>query len=411
MNSAASWGGIKVNGATADIAIAGTGALTLGSSGIDTTASNTNLSIANNIVLSGSSWWTADTGNTITASGVISGAATLNLGTRGVTLNSYIPGTPTTTTITGVSLSNISTITGQMAGGYVDGDYLGSPAYKYANNGSTATYQIRLIDGGFTKAVGITLTQSGADILAAVNYAKYINGANLANDFDTTGFGGTIATSDGGNGYGAARTSLAFAPTADQLGTITLSGNNTFTSGAAVYGGTVKIGHANAFGTNNRTNPGKIVVASGATVDFNGVVDAEYGYTIAGTGVGGAGALVNNGGTIGSGIKQATNIALSADASIGGTGEWHLIAAGYNATNLYLNGNTLTKTGSNTIGMVNTTINSGTVRVSQGTLTLGPAGSGVNGSAAAFTLDNVSGANLNVNLSSSIGSLAGGGWS
>jgi autotransporter-associated beta strand protein len=403
------WQGIVVTGAASAIDLSGAGALTLGTAGINTTASNIDLSIANNIALSGSSWWTADTGNTITASGVISGDATLNLGTRGVTLNSYIQGTPTTTTISNTSLSNISTITGQMAGGYVDGDYLSSAAYKYVNNGSTASYQIRLIDGSFTKGVKVTLTQSGADILATVNYAKYTSGANLANDFDTTGDVGTIATSDGGIGYGAARTSLAFAPTADQLGTITLSGNNTFTGGAAVYGGTVKIGHLNAFGTNNRTNPGKIVVASGATVDFNGVGDATYGYTIAGTGVGGNGALVNNGSLIGNGIAQATNIALSADASIGGTGEWHLIAGGYAANNIYLNGNTLTKTGSNTIGMVNTTISSGAVRVSQGTLRLGSAGSGVNGSAAAFTLDSVSGANLNVNLSSSIGSLAGGG--
>lgn len=97
----------------------------------------------------------------------------------------------------------------------------------------------------------------------------------------------------------------------------------------------------------------KVTVASGATVDFNGVIDATYGYTISGTGVGGNGALVNNGAAIGNATAQTTNIKLADNATIGGTGNWALIGAGYAATSLDLNGKTLTKAGTNTLSLIN----------------------------------------------------------
>lgn len=186
-------------------------------------------------------------------------------------------------------------------------------------------------------------------------------------------------------------------------GTMTLSGANTYTGVTTVSGGTLKIGHMSALGTRQGTRPvTQVVVNSGGAVDFNGVFDATYGYTIAGTGVGGAGALVNTGADIGNGYAQASNIKLSAAATVGGTGNWALLTAGYGATTLDLNGYTLTKAGSNTLTLVNTTTTPGTVRVSAGLLQLGWT-SGVNASASGFEVDN--GGTLKVLIASTLGAL------
>ncbi|HPM84374.1 MAG TPA: autotransporter-associated beta strand repeat-containing protein, partial [Candidatus Anammoximicrobium sp.] len=194
-------------------------------------------------------------------------------------------------------------------------------------------------------------------------------------------------------------------------GTLTLSGANTFTGNVAVNGGTAKMGHTTAFGDRS-TAVTKVVVASGAAVDFNGRIDATYGYTIAGTGVGGTGALTNTGGAIGTGNAQCSNIKLSADATIGGTGNWALLTWGYAATTLDLAGHTLTKVGTNTFTLVNSTLTAGAIRIAGGTFTQNANNKpgGHDASAIAFTLDNIAGATLNLNnLNLSVGSLAGGG--
>ena len=195
-------------------------------------------------------------------------------------------------------------------------------------------------------------------------------------------------------------------------GTLTLSGVNTYTGNTTVNAGILKMGNKNALGAFLAGRPvTQVTVASGAAVDFNGVLDAVYGYTIAGTGVGGTGALVNTGSGIGNGTAQTSNLKLSADAAVGGSGNWALLAAGFAATSLDLNGFTLTKTGANTLSLVSATTTAGTVQVSAGGLGLGGStgGTGVVGAATAFTLDNTAGVSLSVVRDSSVGSLAGGG--
>ena len=96
---------------------------------------------------------------------------------------------------------------------------------------------------------------------------------------------------------------------------------------------------------------------------------------------------------------------------MGGSGNWALLTNVYAATSLDLNGFILTKTGANTIALVNTTTTAGTVQVSNGILALGVTENvnGVNADASAVTLDNTAGASLSVVKNSSLGSLAGGG--
>ena len=252
-----------------------------------------------------------------------------------------------------------------------------------------------------------------------------IAGGVTVNDitFNTTGYliqsstltlNGTTPTITTGAGISATISSDIAGTvglTESGAGTLILSGGsaNTYTGNVAVNGGTLQIGKSTALGVVNSAVT-KVTVASGATVDFNGIADATYGYTISGTGVGGNGALVNNGSAIGTTSAQASNIRLAANATIGGTGNWALLTSAFGATNLDLAGFTLTKSGSNTISLASTTTTAGAIRVSGGTLALGVSGgTGVNGAASSLLLDNTSGVSISLGQSASIGSLAGGG--
>ena len=186
-----------------------------------------------------------------------------------------------------------------------------------------------------------------------------------------------------------------------------LNGSNTFTGTVNVNSGTIELGNKNALGATN-TAVTKINIASGGTVDLKGTVDVGYGYTIAGTGATGAGALINTGSAIGNGYLQTTNVKLAADATIGGTGDFALLASGYGATSLDLAGHTLTKSGTNTFTLVNTTLTAGSINIASGTVTQYL--NSVNASSVAFSLANTAGATLSLgNLNLSVGSLAGGG--
>lgn len=119
-------------------------------------------------------------------------------------------------------------------------------------------------------------------------------------------------------------------------GTLTLAGNNTFSGLFTISSGTVKAGISTPLGgTSNGT-----VVSSGATLDVNGQSLNNESVTISGTGVGGAGALVNGSST--SSIYAVRYLKLAAPASVGGISRWDL--RGPQAT-LNMGGNVLTKTG------------------------------------------------------------------
>ena len=138
-------------------------------------------------------------------------------------------------------------------------------------------------------------------------------------------------------------------------GVLVLQGMNRFTGGTKVESGTLRLGSTAAFGRGY-----EVEIVSGATYDVNGtsLAAANQGanyvnLTIAGTGVGGFGAVTNSSATAPNAFAGIGNLTLSADASIGGTGGrfdvGYVHGLGYHGT---VNGNgfTLTKVGT---GIVN----------------------------------------------------------
>ncbi|GBL26325.1 hypothetical protein EMGBS8_02730 [Verrucomicrobiota bacterium] len=148
-------------------------------------------------------------------------------------------------------------------------------------------------------------------------------------------------------------------------GLLVLSAVNTYTGATFINGGTLRINSDSALGATATA----VTVAAGGTLDLSGSVVANninlFGrtVTIAGTGVGNAGAIVNNSNFTQTSAIQA--LTLSADASIGGTQGWNI-----GGIALELAGFTLTKTGSNTIAIDGPIVAEGNLTVAQGKLSI-----------------------------------------
>jgi autotransporter-associated beta strand protein len=160
-------------------------------------------------------------------------------------------------------------------------------------------------------------------------------------------------------------------------GTASIGGANTFYGGITVAGGTLRgNGFSQVFGANGQV----ITVQSGATLDFNGSTTAarDFNGVIVGPGVGGLGAVVNNGASQQQGFRSLT---LTGNATVGGTAQWDVrpITAGNGL--LDLAGFTLTKVGANNINIADSVVTAdGSIQITEGTVsvargTFGGAGS------------------------------------
>ena len=147
-------------------------------------------------------------------------------------------------------------------------------------------------------------------------------------------------------------------------GTLVLAnGASSYSGVITVSSGTLRAGTASVLGT----AAGGTVIQSGATLDVNGFNLGTEAVSIAGTGVGGLGVLINGRATTqNSALRFAT---LTGDSTLGGTGAWGLTGTGTaNTSTLDLAGYTLTKTGTNTITLTSTLVTNGNIIVNQGTL-------------------------------------------
>ena len=268
------WAGISVSGALTDIAIAGAGPLTNGVNGINLSVSTNNLSINTPVVLGANQNWTENPGIALVFSGVVSGGfgATNNSTAAAVgslAYGAYLPATTSNLLFAGISLANVTNAGGLVGGGYVNsGAPLAGSAYFFTNNGTTATYQLQTVDGANTKCVKVQLSQSGGNIYGTALYARYVAGANLGNNFDTTYNAGTIAASPAAAGYGAALTTLQLSTPVTTSGMLYLNSLNTFGGGLTVNGGTVLLENGAAYNAGaGSIGTGPLTIGSGGTVD------------------------------------------------------------------------------------------------------------------------------------------------
>lgn len=238
------------------------------------------------------------------------------------------------------------------------------------NQNTTSTMAITL---GLTLTGNQTFSNAGMlDISGAVNNS----GNNLTVDgAGTTNMTGVIS----GSGQ------LIY----DGSGTLRLSGANTYTGLTFINSGTVILGNNAGLG---RTGSARYTtIADGATLDVNGMTSGETLY-VAGSGVGGLGAIVNNSASLGtlSGV-----VTMTGDTTFGGSGDLRLngrLSGAFPITKVGAGTLILNSTSNNFTG--NIFINEGTVAVSSNSrlgnsandVVFGPSGAGTLQITGSFTL-------------------------
>ncbi|HEU6449308.1 MAG TPA: autotransporter-associated beta strand repeat-containing protein [Verrucomicrobiae bacterium] len=219
--AATNWNGISVSGALSDISVTGSGALTLGSGGIDMSTSPVNMTWANNFVLGASQTWTVNSGMTLSING-LSGANSLTK-----------DGAGTLTT----------------AGGTIGGDLtLTAGTFQMSQD-----FHCNDLYGN-----GTIQTVTGA------NKWLFIN-----NSVDDT-FSGTVQSGPGTTGRG-----LGFNKSG--AGTLTLNGNAKFTDTLTVQSGTLNLTGAGV----GITNPAAAATSTVGTVSgANGILNISNGASV-----------------------------------------------------------------------------------------------------------------------------------
>lgn len=157
-------------------------------------------------------------------SGAISGTGSLVMNGVGSSIT-YNAATLTTTPViiaTNKPLANYFTAGGVFGDGSMNVFPATLATFYFVNDGTTATVQLQIYDGGHTKVAKVEFKQVGTDITAKIVYTKHCSpdAYNVGADYDYTG---TLYT------YNLVQVSL-------HPVRVTLSGNNTYLGGTVVNG-------------------------------------------------------------------------------------------------------------------------------------------------------------------------------
>ena len=184
---------------------------------------------------------------------------------------------------------------------------------------SSATGQGAIINSSGNNIINgnVTMSSGGGATLLTSNAGSITVNGNIS--LNTSGRNLDFA----GNGIGIINGAIANGSTTQMpviqqsgTGTWTLNGTNTYTGSTQIQAGTLQVGNSSALGlgftnpitTANSTKSNQ--VSSGATIDLNGTNVGNQQIQIAGTGNGGAGALINSNtaatAIIGSGLASAS---------------------------------------------------------------------------------------------------------
>lgn len=138
----------------------------------------------------------------------------------------------------GVKLSDITTFSGDLGGGWV-ADAPASIFHKKVS-GDTMTMQFQLNDAGYIKCAKLSLTQQGDDVYGYVMWAKNIQNGTLGVDFDNppvTPGTASIATTDDAAGYGIKNLKYDI----DSVGTLVVGGAEKFGKAFTVTNGVLTV--------------------------------------------------------------------------------------------------------------------------------------------------------------------------
>ncbi|MEP3211788.1 MAG: autotransporter-associated beta strand repeat-containing protein [Luteolibacter sp.] len=359
-------------------------------------------------------------------SSTYTGATNINAGTLRLALANVIPDASNVTLVSGTifDLAGFSETIGALSGnGNVS---LGSATLT--TGATTSTYSgIISGSGGLTKNGAGTFTLSGANtysgattvsagILAMSGTNRLASSTNLtvasgatfqlngnATSTASLAGAGTISLGSGTLTTGSATSTFSGVISGtgglvkSGIGTLTLSGSSTYSGSTAIQGGTLVMRSSTALGATT----GAVSVSSGAVLalENNISVSSSKTLSLAGSGISGGGALINNSGTntwaggisltTGSTINSASggSLVLSGATGLGnstltldgsGSTTFSGVVSGSavsNTTAVLKNGSgTLLLSGTNTFTGI-TTVNQGTLRIGSNAA-LGAAGSG-----------------------------------
>ncbi len=419
------------------------GTLKLGSTtALGSTAGTTAITSGAVLDLNGINYASAE-GLTINGTGISSNGAVINSSATGATYgglltlgsaSSIVGGTGT------IAISNAGTITG--AFGLTLGGAQGGTMTSIIGTGANTLTKIDAGTwtlSGANTYTGATNINAGTLRLGSADRIPDASAVTVTGTFDlngnnetvgsiagsgtiTSGAAGSMTLTSGGDnsdtifsGVVQNGSGTAVALTKAGSGTLTLSGNNTFTGLTTISAGTLKLGSTTALGS----TAGATSITSGAVLDLNGInYAAAEGLTINGTGISSNGAVINSSAT---GATYGGLITLgSASSIVGGTGTIAISNAGTitGAFGLTLGGaqggtvtsiigtgaNTLTKIDAGTWTLSGANTYTGATNISAGTLRLGSADRIPDASAVTVT------GTLDLNgFSETIGLLAGGG--
>jgi fibronectin-binding autotransporter adhesin len=262
------------------------GNVTLGSATLTTgNASNTTyagvISGTGAVTKAGAGTWTVSGSNTYSGLTTIN-AGTFRLGAAGDATNTPLGTTGAATTVASGAALDLNGFTlGTAEAITISGTGVGANGAITNSSATGATYS------------GLVALGNAASIIAASG------DINISNAGTITGatFGLTVGGASNGTLSSVVGTTSGTL-TKSGNGTWTISGDNTFTGATTISAGTLKLG-ANGGGTNTPlgTTAGSTSVTSGASLDLNGyTLGTAEPLTINGTGIVNGGALTNTGG-------------------------------------------------------------------------------------------------------------------
>jgi fibronectin-binding autotransporter adhesin len=402
-------------------------------------------------VLAGDGAVNKTTGSTVTFGGAntYAGGTTVSAGILVLASVGTLGNTANTATVAGTGILDLGTTTQtqtalNQSGGFVENGTINVTTYQLtggtldanATVSATTTFDMQAgtASGVLAGAAGLNKTTAGTVALSGNNQytgATNINGGVLSISADAnlgtvpgaatpdylTFNGGTLQTTatfalnanrgvtfnaGGGTIETASATTLTYAGIAagagglikSGTGDLLLAGVNTYTGATTVNAGTLRISNAGALGATGAGS--ETTVASGATLSVEGGVTTAEALTLNGSGVGGTGALTGTG-------NSAVSGAITLETGTPTVG----VAAGADTLTLSgtVGGTSLTKVGVGTLSLTGSNNYSGATNVNAGVLRV--AGGTAISDTSAVTVAAI--AQLNLQASETIGSLAGSG--